>query len=805
MPSWNSAILGSFGLAIALGAHGSVPSGLPAVIETSSRATPGSAGSVERAATREASPMGASPMESHPPERLVLRVSSSQARVPVWLRPSVAAIDVDAERLAVLCRAGGGVLENVPLGPFREASLSLRPLSAFEGDALVEVASAVERGKRRIRTDVARRISHPDGTFLFGTVLDSSGVAIEGSSAFLAHSAAGTYGYVESPDGIVLISSGPYGSELPVVSFNLAELPDGAMVPPDWTCHVADAPASKGDVEDGSQAEGGLAGTPECRQVRVAFDTDVEFLQVYGGDQDAAVGYVATLASALNAIYTRDLGVRLSTSYVRFWSGNDPWTSADTLAQLTQFKSVWDSTMIPVQRDLAHLLSARNLGGGVAYLPGLCTTGQQAGSGAGAYGVSANLNGYFPTPLVDNEPQNWDPFVVAHELGHNFGAPHTHAYNPPLDGCGLSPPDCAAAVVDEGTIMSYCHLCAGGLANIRLGLHPSNIATILTRLDAISCNYAGTARAPVAIQDEAVAYAGIPELLDVLGNEIDINCEAIDIQSFPATTLAGASLARISGTETILRDRLQYIAPNPLGATSDSFTYTIVDASGQTTWASVTIELRPLRTPENPAGTTTGLDVSFYALAAPTALPDFEGLTPYLASHATVVDAEATVGVFLDSGRTDAVGAVFEGWLEVPADGAWTLSLESDDGSRLLVGDEVVVSNDGLHGMTERSGTIGLAAGRHAIRIEYFDRDGPAGLILRWAGPSTPRAVVPGSALSNGGSDEPADFDNDGVVGASDLSLLLASWGTANATYDLTGDGLVSAQDLAALLFAWAY
>jgi hypothetical protein len=45
------------------------------------------------------------------------------------------------------------------------------------------------------------------------------------------------------------------------------------------------------------------------------------------------------------------------------------------------------------------------------------------------------------------------------------------------------------------------------------------------------------------------------------------------------------------------------------------------------------------------------------------------------------------------------------------------------------------------------------------------------------------------------------DLDRDGVIGASDLSLLLAAWGTAEP--DLTGDAEVGAADLAMLLDAW--
>jgi hypothetical protein len=144
--------------------------------------------------------------------------------------------------------------------------------------------------------------------------------------------------------------------------------------------------------------------------------------------------------------------------------------------------------MTSVARDLAHFISGRGLGGGVAYLPGLCN--------GTPYGVSANLGGFFPTPLADNNGQNWDIYVVAHEIGHNFGAPHTHNYAPPLDGCGSSPQDCTAA--GAGTIMSYCHICSGGVQNIQLRFHPGNIATIEQHLSSVGCQYTGPARPPTS-------------------------------------------------------------------------------------------------------------------------------------------------------------------------------------------------------------------------------------------------------------------------------------------------------------------
>ncbi len=53
----------------------------------------------------------------------------------------------------------------------------------------------------------------------------------------------------------------------------------------------------------------------------------------------------------------------------------------------------------------------------------------------------------------------------------------------------------------------------------------------------------------------------------------------------------------------------------------------------------------------------------------------------------------------------------------------------------------------------------------------------------------------------------PEDLNNDGVVDASDLAVLLAAWGPCPATppcpADFNGDGFVDAGDLASLLAAW--
>lgn len=48
-----------------------------------------------------------------------------------------------------------------------------------------------------------------------------------------------------------------------------------------------------------------------------------------------------------------------------------------------------------------------------------------------------------------------------------------------------------------------------------------------------------------------------------------------------------------------------------------------------------------------------------------------------------------------------------------------------------------------------------------------------------------------------------SDLDQDGMVGPSDLSILLGAWGTFNAACDLSGDGNVGSEDIAMMLGVW--
>ena len=121
-------------------------------------------------------------------------------------------------------------------------------------------------------------------------------------------------------------------------------------------------------------------------------------------------------------------------------------------------------------------------------------------------------------------------------------------------------------------------------------------------------------------------------------------------------------------------------------------------------------------------------------------LPAFSALKP---------KKEGVVPEFVLSPKVDNdhFGFEYTGFIKVPGTGVYAFYTESDDGSRLYIGDKLVVNNDGLHGMGEKKGLIPLEAGLHLIRVLFFEKDGSEGLKVSYEGPGVKKQEIPESAL----------------------------------------------------------
>ncbi len=240
---------------------------------------------------------------------------------------------------------------------------------------------------------------------------------------------------------------------------------------------------------------------------RVAVETDYEDYQRFGNPA-AAAEYVGDLFAYASSYYSSEVDTSLHVSHISLWTTSaDPWTQGSSGCALYEFGRYWNDNNGHLERTIAHFLSGKSSGGGIAWVGVLCSGGFNTtvpsgwGCGlspasdnyGGAYGFTGNIAGNFN---ISNPTVVWDIMAASHEIGHNFSSPHTHCYggiggnSNPVDGCyagecgsggcfcGTASLPCANQGAGCGTIMSYCHLLSGGLSNISLtfGLgHPFGV------------------------------------------------------------------------------------------------------------------------------------------------------------------------------------------------------------------------------------------------------------------------------------------------------------------------------------------
>jgi hypothetical protein len=217
----------------------------------------------------------------------------------------------------------------------------------------------------------------------------------------------------------------------------------------------------------------------------IAVDTDNEFMQVkFADNTTTATSYIASLIASMSTIYERDVLVRLlqGTTYLRVSTTPDPYVQTGSgnasVAKLQEFSNVWNTTYAAVPRALAMMLSGKQTGGGasgIAWINTLCNK---------YYGTS-----FSQVYTSGTTPSSGDILVVAHELGHNFGSPHTHCYTTPVDFCYNAETNCysgtkacpAAQTINgvtnvTGTLMSYCHLSGLGGCTSKTVFHPRTVS-----------------------------------------------------------------------------------------------------------------------------------------------------------------------------------------------------------------------------------------------------------------------------------------------------------------------------------------
>lgn len=210
----------------------------------------------------------------------------------------------------------------------------------------------------------------------------------------------------------------------------------------------------------------------EGKCVHVYFETEVDIFS-NRGSVGAVESLIAGIFNQVSTLYFNE-GINVMISEIFVWTTADPYTDGepgsgtdieDLLNQFGAFRTSFDG-------DIGQLLTFRNIGGGIAWVNGLCDP--NIDQRLSVSGISAFSN---PVPIYSETVE-----IITHELGHLLGSRHTHdcvwnGNNTAIDGCDTPVGGCPtpAIPVEGGTIMSYCHLTWAGINfNNGFGLQPGN-------------------------------------------------------------------------------------------------------------------------------------------------------------------------------------------------------------------------------------------------------------------------------------------------------------------------------------------
>jgi len=118
-----------------------------------------------------------------------------------------------------------------------------------------------------------------------------------------------------------------------------------------------------------------------------------------------------------------------------------------------------------------------------------------------------------------------------------------------------------------------------------------------------------------------------------------------------------------------------------------------------------------------------GLKYSYYE-GSWEKLPDFKKLKPVKTGV-----ADSVFNIYKLPTRTN-FACLFEGYFEIVKDGYYVFALVSNDGSKLFLGDKLIIDNDGVCSTESvKSFILPLEKGFYPVRIEYFQKD--AGSVLQ--------------------------------------------------------------------------
>ncbi len=327
---------------------------------------------------------------------------------------------------------------------------------------------------------------------------------------------------IEAPGDSVLQASSP-------IIYRLA---DTIIVPGTMSCG-ADSLSGNGAAVFGKLiGELGTAmaqGPGAVSEISIGAVGDFEFTSAQGGDAAAAAA-ITTRLNNVDGIYSQEIGVQINVPLIETFSDPaDPFTdeldAGSLLGELTTYRQ---NTPAQDSLGLTHLWTGRDLNGttvGTAWIDALCLSGFGSGLSEGNGGAT------------------FDSLVAAHEIGHNFGAPH--------DGVPSTPGTPSCESEPQTFIMAPMFNGSNQFSQCTITIMQASAAAATTCVTALP-----TVDMTVLLNQSATALLGqSPELAIDLSNngaspainvEVDITLPAT--VSFVSATASSGSCTNGAGT-----------------------------------------------------------------------------------------------------------------------------------------------------------------------------------------------------------------------------------------------------------------
>jgi hypothetical protein len=183
--------------------------------------------------------------------------------------------------------------------------------------------------------------------------------------------------------------------------------PDGTLSSPAPSTTAADAFSA---LSSELHIQAAASELVAMKQVRVGVVGDFEFVSLFKNTGTSVDDAIISRMNVVDGIFTSEIGVKISLApSTLFTSSSDPFTKSKASDLLTELRTWRGNTKAQLASGLSHLMTGRDLDGdtvGIAYIGSVC-------DGSNASSLSEGRRSTTQSALI-----------AAHEIGHNFGAPH---------------------------------------------------------------------------------------------------------------------------------------------------------------------------------------------------------------------------------------------------------------------------------------------------------------------------------------------------------------------------------------------